>query len=65
MASQVHLNKSQCMTIAMSIINDIENFCEENSEAFQKFLKSEEQKKEVKNGKQRKRYPRNHLCNIR
>lgn len=47
----VHLNKSQCLSIAVAIINDIDTFCEERAEEFQKFLESEESHKKKGGGK--------------
>ena len=40
--SETKISRNQAKIIALCIIADIESFCEEHSEEFQKFLKSEE-----------------------
>ena len=42
--SDFYISRKQAQSVAFAIIADIEKFCEENSEEFQKFLKSEELK---------------------
>ena len=43
--SNFHISRKQAFSVAVAIIADIEQFCEEHAEDFEKFLQAENEKR--------------------